>query len=209
MVNSLPQPKIEKGQECLLNVTGRHFKVRIIEIDADTIQVTFPGKDYPADGMSAVLEFHDETGFHYCSTEVIEGPRSTREGILLRNASDMRRSFHRCNVRIPTDLTVQVKEQIHVRRYDAALVNLSAGGALIRTRATFDFNTVIDMTLSLPAEPAVKIMAEVVHVMEQVGGDDQRTYGLRFLDLEPEVVKSITHYIWQRLPGLYPPRHTA
>jgi len=209
MVNRPPQqPTLGVGQECLLNVIGRHFKVRVIELTPDTVRVTFPGRDYPADGMHAILELHDDTGFHYFSTEVLEGPRPDAQGILIRNVAEMRRSFHRDHVRIPTDLTVQVREQVHVRRYNAALLNLSAGGALIQTDAVFEFNSVVDLTLSLPSEPAATIMGEIVHTVDSPS-DNRHMYGIRFLDVDAVVVESITRYIWRRLPELYPARHSV
>lgn len=207
VVDRLPKEKIgiEKGQDCLLNVAGRHFKVTILEIRPDAIKVSFPGKDYPADGMGAMLEFHDDTGFYYYAMEVVRGPRTKGDGVVLRGTDEVRRSMHRDHMRMPTDLTVQVKEQIHVRKYDAALVNLSGGGALIHTDAPFDFSTVIELTLSIPGEPAFTILGQIVHVTDQTGPNNRRMYGVRFMDVDPETSAYITRYIWQRLPELYPP----
>ncbi len=198
---------VEQGAECLLNVIGRHFKVKVLEAGPDTFRVSFPGKDYPVEGMGAVIELHDEKGFYYLRTKVLEGPEVKGEGILLQRTGEIRRHLHRDRVRVPTDLIVQVKEQIHVRKYNADVINLSVGGAQIRTDAPFDFSSIVELTLSLPGEPACTALGQVVHAAE----DDQprpngphRFLGVRFIDLDPDAERSIARYIGQRLRELYP-----
>ena len=195
----------ETGQDGLLNIGNRHFKVTVLEVTEDSLRLSFPGKDYPSAGMGVVLEFHDDAGFYYYETEVTAGPMDSGQGIIVRKADNLRRSFHRGHMRIPTDLTAQIRDQVHVRKYNAALMNLSAGGTLVRTDGPFEFDTVIEMFLSLPGEPAFKLLGQVIHVMDE-GNEATRLYGIRFLDVDPEIVTAITRYIWQLLPHIYPPR---
>lgn len=198
--------ELQRGRECFLNVTGRHFHVTILEVGADTVRVSFSGKDYPIEGMEAILEFHDDSGFTAYSTRVIEGPGQKGEGLRLKCLADGKRNVHRDCFRAPTDLTVQVKEQVHVRKFDAALVNLSAGGALLQTEAEFDFSTVVEITMSLPGEPSCVVLGQVVHVAEAPKryNAPSHFYGIRFLNLEPEVQDGINRYIWNRLRELFP-----
>ena len=199
--------KHEKGRECLLKVTDRYFKVRILEVGSDTIRVSFPGKDYPVDGVGAALEFHDDEGFTYYSTQVVEGPTHKGAGVVLRKQTDPKRSLHRDCFRAPTDLTVRVKERDHARQYDAALVNLSAGGALIQTDAPFDFSTAVDLTLSLPGEAMHTVSGHVVHVAdaEERCGTARRYFGIRFTGVPTDVERTITRYMWSVLREMYPP----
>jgi len=201
------EAKLEKGRECFLNVTGRHFKVRIVDVAQDTIHVSFPGKDYPVEGVGAVLEFHDDEGFTYYATHVVKGPAEKGQGVVLHRQADPKRSLHRDCFRAPTDLTVQVKERDHARHYDAALVNLSAGGALVRTDAPVDFSASVDLTLSLPGEPAYTLSGQVVHVAEadEGRGPEGRYVGVRFADVPDHVADSITRYMGSVLRELYPP----
>ncbi|MBI4557077.1 MAG: PilZ domain-containing protein [Candidatus Hydrogenedentes bacterium] len=196
---------LRKGNRCLLNVMGQHFLVQITDVGAETMKVTFPGTDYPVSGMRVALEFHDELGYTYYLSHVKEGPRTKGEGIVLQKPLDLRRNRHRHSVRVPTDLMVQVKDQIHLRKYDAALLDLSGGGTLIATNAPFDFNTTVELSLSLPGEPTHQIIAQVVHAAEapEARWGLNRLLGLRFVGLEPAVTRSIGHYIGRRLRELY------
>ena len=198
--------EIRPGDPCLFNVTGRHFLVRILEADASLIRITFPGIDYPVDGMRANLEFHDETGFYYYSTEVVKGPSSDQQGVLLARPAELKRSTHRSSCRVATDLTVRVKDQVHVRRYDASLINISSGGALIQTEAPFDFSSTVEMTLSLPGETACTILGQVVHLIEAASNNPSslQMIGIKFVTLAPEIEQSLTRFIWRRLQELYP-----
>ena len=69
---------LAEGVECLLNVTGRHFKVSVQSVQGEVVRVSFPAKDYPVAGMGAVLEFHDEVGFTYYTTLSRAARRTTK-----------------------------------------------------------------------------------------------------------------------------------
>lgn len=196
---------LSEGLRCLLYVTGRHFLVHVLAMDDDTVRVSFPGKDYPIEGMHADMEFHDETGYCYYSTEVVRGPMEGEEGIVLRRPSEIKRNIHRSSCRIPTDLTVQVKDRDHVRRYNASLLNLSGGGALVQTEAPFDFSTVVELDLSLPGESTHVITCQVAQIMPSghAAGDSSRQLSLRFSSVAEEATLSITHFIWRRLQETY------
>lgn len=198
--------KIEKGAECLLNFVGRHFKSRILEVGPETFRVTFPGRDYPVPGLNIVLEFHDDLGFYYMPTLVVEGPQNQPGGITLRKAAEVKRSTHRDSFRVPTDLTVRVRDHIHVRRYDAALVNISAGGALLRSDAPWDFSSTLEITLSLPGEPLYTLLGQVMHIATcpRCGQQPERVFGVKFIGIDPEIERALTRYIFTRLPELYP-----
>ena len=192
--------ELSEGGECLLNVLGCHYMVKILEVTADAVRVSFPGRDYPIEGMQAVIEFHDNEGFYYYSTQVVQGPLGEGRGIVLRKPGEVKRSRHRHACRVPTDLTVQVRDRNHMRRYDAALLNISAGGALIETEAPFDFTTDIDLTLSLPGEPTYAIGCHVAHAAPACRGKDGvHRFSMRFVDLDANADYSITRYVWRCL----------
>lgn len=205
--NLSPSEQIKKGESCLLNVMDEHFLVKILEVGEDSIRVSFPGRDYPVEGMRVYLEFHDETGFDCYPAEVRQGPDGGGKALLIDKPTSCRRTLHRLSCRIPTDLTVQVKDQVHLRKYDAAVMNLSSGGALIRTSAPFDFSTTVEFNFSLPGEPSYTAIGQVVHVAspdEAHGQNDDHLYGVRFLDPDSTLVQSINRYVTRRLRDLYP-----
>ncbi len=198
--------EMRAGSTCLLNVIGQYFLVDLLEVGENSIRVSFPGRDYPVPGMTVSLDFHDADGFDSFEAEVIEGPAKNDSGLLLTKPNESRRTQHRDACRVPTDLTVQVKDQVHVRRYDASLLNLSAGGALIESDAPFDFSTTLELTLSLPGEPLLRILGQVVHISDetQSSSPGSRLFGVRFVSLDPDVRHAISRYAWYRLREIYP-----
>ena len=194
------------GNTCMLRVAGDHFLVKILDVEKTHIRVTFPGREYPIEGLQVMLEFHDEQGFNSYRSHIVRGPERAGGGLLLARPVDSRRTKYRDSCRVPTDLTVHVKDQVHIRRYDAALVNLSSGGALVVTPAQFDFASTVEMTLSLPGEPRHHLIGQVIHATgapHKYNAND-KTYGIRFLDLAPDAAESITRYVWNRLREIYP-----
>jgi c-di-GMP-binding flagellar brake protein YcgR len=200
------EAKLCKDSECLLNVAGRHFLVKILEVTVETVRVSFPARDYPVEGMRAYLEFHDDDGFYYYASQVLKGPTAKGDGLVLYRLSGLKRSMHRGSFRVPTDLTVQVRDQVHARKYNAALLNISAGGALIQTEAPFDFSTTIELTLSLPGEPTHMILSQVVHTSAGTakGAPCAHHFGVRFVNIDRDAEQSVTRFVSTRLQDLYP-----
>lgn len=198
--------EMRAGSSCLLNVLGQYFLVDVLEVGEDAIRVSFPGKDYPVIGMTVHLDVHDANGFDSYEAEVLEGPSRGDSGLVLTRPKESRRTQHRDACRVPTDLTVQVKDQVHVRRYDAALLNLSAGGALIETDAAFDFSTTLELTISLPGESLLRILGQVVHISDETSRatPGARLYGVRFVSMDQDVKHAVSRYAWYRLRELYP-----
>jgi len=199
------QRNLQKGESCLLKVMDEYYLVHILETTKTTLRVSFPGRDYPVAGMTVTLEFHDEKGFDYYEAEVLEGPSADHEWIVLTKPPSGRRSRHRDWCRVPTDLTVQVKDWAHPRRYDASVKDLSAGGLLIESSAPFDLDTTVEVTLSLPNQPTHTALARVVHILQPPAptGNSSRLFGLQFINLEPVVGHAIALYVWSRLEELY------
>ena len=194
------------GNRCMLRVAGEHFLVKILDVQKTNIHVTFPGKEYPIEGLQVTLEFHDEHGFNSFPTHIVRGPEKAAGGLILARPVESRRTKYRDSCRVPTDLTVHVKDQVHVRRYDAALVNLGAGGALIVTPAQFDFSATVEMLLSLPGETRHTVIGHIVHTTGAAPryGTADKIYGIRFVGMGPEVAESISRYVWNRLREIYP-----
>ncbi|MCL4691659.1 MAG: PilZ domain-containing protein [Candidatus Hydrogenedentes bacterium] len=200
--------EMRAGSSCLLNVLGQYILVDLLEVGEETIRVSFPAKDYPVAGMVVHLDFHDAEGFDSYEAEVLEGPARADSGLVLSRPLESRRTQHRDACRVPTDLTVQIKDQVHVRRYDASLLNLSAGGALIETDAPFDFSTTLELTLSLPGESLLRVLGQVVHISDEAKRKEpgSRLLGVRFVSLDPEARQTVSRYAWYRLRELYPPQ---
>jgi len=197
--------KFRPDDACLLTVMDGHYMVKVLEVTDVHVRVSFPGMDYPVEGMPVELEFHDDRGFFCYQTEVIQGPRRAGDGVLLRCPTECARNEHREFCRVPTDLAAQVRDQIHLRKYTAPLWNLSCGGALINTDAAFDLGTTVELTMSLPSEPELTLLGHVMHVsrLGQERPGPTWVYGIRFLALDSDQQKALTSYIWRRLKEIY------
>lgn len=200
---------IRKGNDALLHVMNQHFLVEILKVQDDVIHVSFPGQDYPIEGMRVDLEFHDKSGFNSYKTIVLQGPYETAGDLILTKPHATMRAQHRGSCRVPTDLSVQVKDQAHVRRYDASVINLSSGGALIETDGPFTLDMTLEFTLSLPGEPTHVLLGQVVHFTNRQAQDEasRQLLGLKFVGLDPDASECITKYLWERLKTLYPQLH--
>jgi c-di-GMP-binding flagellar brake protein YcgR len=199
-------PDIQKGNQCLVNLMGQHFLSRLLDLSEDRLTISFPGSDYPASGMHLELQFHDESGFNCYRSQVVAGPLKHPGAIVIKRPKGMDRVTHRRTCRVPTDLTVQVKEVSHVRKYDAALINLSGGGALLKTDAPFDFNSTVDIIISIPRDKTRTIQGHVTHVDRSKAPkeSERSTVGVRFANTDSETTQAITDYVWKRLRELYP-----
>jgi len=199
-------PDIRKNKECLINLMGQHFLSRILEVSEDRITVSFPGMDYPASGMGLELQFHDQEGFNCYRSLVVAGPSVLPGAMVIQRPKAMDRVQHRLTCRVSTDLTVQVKEQSLVRKYDASLINLSGGGALLETDAPLDFNSSVKMLISIPRDKTRTVEGRVIHVARPNASQEgeQSIVGVRFIRVEPETERAIADYVWERLRELYP-----
>ncbi|MGI6459980.1 MAG: PilZ domain-containing protein [Candidatus Hydrogenedentales bacterium] len=199
-------PDLSKGRECLVVVMGQHFLGRILDAAEDRLTLTFPGTDYPTPGMQLQLQFHDEEGFNSYIAVVVAGPQENAGCVVVERPVVMERILHRQNCRVPTDLTVQIREGELVRQYDAALVNLSAGGALLETDAPLDLNSSIEMTISIPLDTVRTIHGRVTHIERLRPPHDscQFVVGMCFGNMDTATTWAIKHYVWQRLHELYP-----
>lgn len=198
--------EIAVGVNCLLTVTDRRFVVEIVEVRDDTIRITFPGIDYPIQGMLVDIEFHDHTGFSYYQTKVVQGPHKEGDGVILERPTDASRSQHRDSCRVPTDLVGQWKLERGGESYEARISNVSTGGAMIQSPGCFEVGMTLELALALPGEPDHILSAQILHAggPKVEAGEEIYTYGTRFTGYEPGAGRSVTRFIWGRLKELYP-----
>jgi len=198
---SSKESPIQTGNSCLLCATDRHFLVEILDITDNAIYVSFPVKDFLVSGMSVVLEFHEADGYFECSTKVIQEPKERGDRAVLRWPEQSYWNAHRDSNRVATDLTVHVRDVSHPRRYDADLINVSTGGALVRTRAPLGVPDIIELTLSLPGEPLYYVKGRILHLGRSgcPGDPKLRIFGIQFVDLPVEAHDSIARYITEAL----------
>ena len=194
---------IPDGAHCLLRVMGQQFWIRVTESGDDAMRVSFPGLDYPLEGMQIELELHEEGGYRVFNTHMIGRGETLEEGIVLAPPQERQQRTHRSAIRVDTQLPVIVKDQVSLKKHEGTLINLSQGGALFTTEAPFDFDSTIEMTLTLPGEPAYTFMGQVRHV-DSARGATHRQIGIRFISPESVAMTAVEQYIVTQLRALYP-----
>jgi hypothetical protein len=192
------------GQRLLLKLGGRHFLVDVLERDDHTFHVSFPGSDFPLEGTTLDFEHHDDTGVILFRARVVRGARRKDEGLLLERPAQGYRRTHRDAFRVPTDLTALIRDQAHQQRYSAEVVNLSSGGALLQADAPFDQDSMLAVSLPLPRECIRSMAGEVVHMRwrQSTHLAQKKLLGVRFVGTGPEVRRTLSHYIGERLRHL-------
>ena len=200
-----PARCILAGTRGKLNVMGKRFGVEVLDVSDHGIRVSFPFSDWPANGMAVELDLPSDEGFvRYRATAAYEPETSYVAGLVLhdlvRCEPDVAQRGH---CRVPTDLTVQVKEGLHPRRFDALVVNLSQGGALLQSELTAQPGHVVNIDLSLPCHAVESIPARVVHVGHEENASDTQLLGVRFERHDPDTAHAISDYIEYRLQAIF------
>lgn len=197
----------QDGKRCLVILSGERFLVTILRVDEDRIQVTFPTSDFPIEGMHVDLEFHDDQGYTAYESEVLETPKEVGDGLVVRRPpSDTIRNNHRSAWRVPADFQVTMKHHVHPRRVEVPVINISAGGMLLKTGMRVEVGDSIDLRFTLPGElEEDTLLARVMHVFSPPGSEDsENLVGLLFVNPEQASRKALSNYIWRRLRELDP-----
>jgi hypothetical protein len=195
------------GKELLMMVAGRNFLVTVTDMSEDSLRVTFPGIDYPVNGMQVELEIHETDGFAYYLTTVKQGPRKDGDGVVLDIPAPPRRSMHRDTFRVPTNLEGEVLAPGSDRWIKASVTNVSAGGAYIEMKEeSYTEGTTVDLALMLPGDSRRIVQAQILHAVDprEKDGEYFYAYGTRFTGYEPGAGREITQYIEQLLRDMYP-----
>ncbi len=195
-----PIRELQPGSHCLLRVMRRHFWVKIDAVYEDGVRTSFPATDYPVPGMQVEIELHEPEGYTSYVTDVLAGPAESGGGLLLKTPEEGVYHQHRGRIRVRTDLTVHLRDQVHIRQYTAPVLNISTGGALIQTDGPFYVGDTLEVYLSLPHETRHLILGNVAHVFDPDGkGTQKPLIGLRFNDLDPSAEKALTRYVYHKL----------
>lgn len=188
------------GNRAMLVLMGQRYLVTIQSVNADSINLSFPAQDFPIDGMHVEIEFHNADGFVRYETEVLQGPQGPGDGVVLKRPDAVQQLRHRTRWRVRADFEVKVKDHVHPRVHQAPVLNISAGGMLIRTVADLKMGDGVDLAFEAPGGGPVRTVGEVVHVeLLEDSGAHSRLVGIRFVSLDALDQQMLTHYVWRRL----------
>lgn len=196
--------RISSGTRGKLNVMGKRFGVEVLDIGDHGIRVSFPFADWPAEGLPIELDLPSDHGFdRYRATVGYEPETAYIAGLVLRDPVRCEPDVvQRGHCRVPTDLTVQVKESPHPRQFDALVMNLSVGGALLRSELSVAPGHDLAIDVSLPRRSVEPIPARVVHALPEQDSSGECLFGVQFQDQDPDTVSAISEYIDHRLQAM-------
>ena len=196
-----PARCILAGSRGKLNVMGKCLSVEVLDVGKHMIRVSFPVGDWPAEGTPVELDLPFEHEFvHYRAVVANEPETAYFAGLVLSDPILCEPELAlRRHSRVPTDLTVQVKESPHPRRFDALVVNLSIGGALLRSKLAAEPGHKLAIDLSLPCHCVERIRARIVYAAPEAEFDGGRLLGVCFVNQKSETASAISDYVDQRL----------
>lgn len=193
------------GNRCLLLIMGQRFLVSIQSVTDNTIEVSFPVRDFPVEGMRVDLEFHDMEGFTRFESEVLTAPRELGDYLVIRRPPSYVRNYHRGSWRVPVDFKAELKGHVHPRRLNVPVVNLSTGGILVLTDSEMEVNDMLEAALPIAELSGEKMTCKVAHrAAEPQSVDGLVQVGCTFVSPDPTCVKAIASYITNRLKELGP-----
>jgi len=195
--------RFHEGAQCLLRVMDQQFWVRVTEVGEEAVRVSFPGHDYPLEGMTVELEVHEEDGYRIFKTRMTGRGANFDEGIILAFPMKQQQRVHRTTARVETNLPIEIKDTASTRKYSGVLTNLSQSGGQFITEGPFDFDSTIELALNLPGEPTHTLLGQVRHV-DAERGSGQRTIGIRFISPDAESTAAVERYIVRLLREQYP-----
>jgi len=189
------------GQSFLLRAGQEYFLSTIESVTSESVEVSVPSNDYPTAGMKVCMDFHDDDGCTIYKTEVLRGPTEEKRSARLKRPIPPRRVTHRQYTRVETALPIRFREMGTVTYHQGIVMNLSAGGVLLKTTASHEFQKTLEMELGLPANPPLNVLGQIVHKAEQLNGPDGRMslYGCKFMRLDRQERKAITQYVREQL----------
>ena len=193
--------QIRAGESFLLRVGKEYFLSTIESVSGKFLEVSVPSKDFPPPGMRVSMDFHDDDGCTVYKTQVVRGPTEQRRSVRLERPIPPRRITHREYTRAEATLPIRFREMGTVTYHQGTAVNLSAGGVLLKTTATHEFQKMLEMELALPGNPLLNVLGQIVHKAEQLDGPDGRMslYGCKFVRLDRRERKVITQYVREQL----------
>ncbi len=199
-----PARCILAGTRGTLNVMGKRFGVEVLDVGDHGIRVSFPFADWPSDGIPVELDLPSDHGYvRYRATVAYEPETAYVAGLVLHDPTPCEPEIgQRGHCRVPTDLTFQVKEVSHPRRFDAYVLNLSVGGALLRSELAARPGHELDISVSLPFHCMESIPARVVYAEPEGDSKDSQRLGVQFERVGPDTATSIAEYIDHRLQAI-------
>lgn len=189
---------IAKGAKCALRIDGRRYPAEVVDVRERVLRLRCLEDGFDIQARGIVVEFDGPKGTAaYFTRYLTSAPDSHTELVLLRSASlncDELRSF----LRVPTEIGVVVTLSDSAARFQAQLLNISSGGALIESDSLPEVEYGERLRLEIAEDPAISVSGDLVHFSNGKAASRPR-FGVRFVDMDNESVRALTWFVWKRV----------
>jgi len=192
---------LDKGAKGYLSSGGVRVPIEIKDYCGKALQIAFMEEANVGASPWCYLEFEDDRGCARYNTQVCAATYDSHDGLVLVRVSGVDRKGVREFARVPTDMDVTLQSG-HGAVFEADLINISSGGALVESDATFDERAEVVMRITVPQETAHKVIGQVVHI--EPGENGRTRYGIRFVEAQRDFMRALYHFIWGELKALFP-----
>ena len=189
------------GRECTLAFGGKRYTTRILGVARHTVWITFPRVNYSLVGTPVDLELGAGRGGPCFHMQVVLESEEPDGGAVLQRTG-MLRAQQRMSWRVPVSFMSKVWQGQSKDTHPVHVLDLSIGGALIKTRANLHLGSMAYIIIALPDERPATISCQIIRGAPQPDGT--RLYGVMFRNVSPQSNRSLTTYLWKALRERYP-----
>ncbi|MFA6244269.1 MAG: PilZ domain-containing protein [Candidatus Hydrogenedentales bacterium] len=193
---------IKRGNCCHLRIGAKRFPAEVIDVREQLIRLRCPENGVPTRGSGLTLEFPENGAVAgYFAQVLTAAPGETREVVLLRSPG-LDRIDLRSFLRVPSSFTATVESAQSGGPCEAQILNISSGGALLRTPAAVLVGEPVRVTLTAVEQRPIRISGSVVHIGEEPP-QTEHSIGVRFLGVDTDGHHAISWYVWKRIEQIF------
>lgn len=187
-----------KGTKCSLRIDGRRYPAELVDARDRVLRMQCLEDGFDMQSRGVVVEFEGNGGnAAYFTRFLTAAPDDHTELILLRSANlncDELRSF----LRVPTEIPVSATLEGSPAKFDARLINISSGGALMESDKLPELEYGEKLQLQIVDDPGISVQGELIHFSNGKPSSNLRV-GVRFIDVDDANVRALTWFVWKRV----------
>ncbi|MCC6154278.1 MAG: PilZ domain-containing protein [Candidatus Hydrogenedentes bacterium] len=181
-----------------MRIDGKRYPAELVDSRDRVLRMQCLEDGFDMQSRGIVVEFEGSGGkAAYFTRFLTAAPDDHTELILLRSANlncDELRSF----LRVPTEIAVTVTLEDSPAKFDAKLLNISSGGALIESDSLPELEYGEKLQLQIVDDPRISARSELMHFSNGKPSSNVRV-GVRFIDVDDASVRALTWFVWKRV----------
>ncbi|MDZ4859773.1 MAG: PilZ domain-containing protein [Candidatus Hydrogenedentes bacterium] len=192
----------EKGSQCHMRINGKRIPAEVLDVRDRVVRIRCAEDGFAPEGRGIVVEFDGPKGTAaYFTRFLTSAPDAHTELVLLRSANlncDELRSF----LRVPTEIKVTLMLDDSPAQFQAKLLNISSGGALMESETLPELEHGEQLKVQIADDPAVTVLGELVHFSTGKPASRPR-FGVRFVEVDNDSVRTLTWFVWKRVKQFF------